>query len=58
MQNIKQLLLLLVVYQCDTIHYGLLLKIQPGINKMSTILHLILADFLRVRLSDFYIKFI
>ena len=43
---------------CNTIHYEFLLKIQPDIHKMRTILHLILIDFLKSRLSDFYANFI
>ena len=43
---------------CNTIHYEFLLKIQPYIHKMRTILSLILIDFLRSRLSDFYTNFI
>ena len=41
---------------CNTIHYDFLLKIQPYMNKMRTILRLIQNDFLRSRLSDFYNK--
>ena len=43
---------------CNTIHYEFLLKIQPDINKMRTILTLIIIDFLRSRLSEFYTNFI
>jgi hypothetical protein len=39
---------------CNTIHYKLLLIIQPDMVKMRTILRLIRDDFLRQRLSEFY----
>ena len=55
---INSLLLFILVCMCNTIHYEFLLKIQPDIHIMRTILPLILIDFLRSRLSDFYTNFI
>ena len=55
---IRYIVIFVLVCQCDTILYEFLLKIQPYLKKMRTILHLILIDFLRSRLSEFYNNFI
>jgi hypothetical protein len=46
---IRKILRTVAVCWCITIHYELLLKIQPEVNKMRTILSLIQTGFLRSR---------
>ncbi len=51
---IREISITVVVCQCITIHYKMLLKIQQQLVKMRTILSSIQKRFLRSRVSEFY----